>query len=84
MAGETRHINLSENNEEEQYNLILTEIYGALCEKGYDPISQIVGWLKTDDPTYITTHKDARKLTNRKKTDEVLRFILESYFNENK
>ena len=57
----------------------LSEIYQALEEKGYDPINQIVGYLLSEDPTYITNHKNARALVRRLDRDELLRELVRSY-----
>ncbi len=84
MAGETIHIKLPDNNEEKNLDSALKAIYDAMIERGIDPIWQIVGWLKTEDPTYITSHKDARKLANRIDPKDLLHFFVENYFNENK
>ena len=58
---------------------ILREIYVALSEKGYDPINQIVGYLLTEDPTYITTHNNARSLIRRIDRDELLQELVKNY-----
>ncbi len=57
----------------------LTEVYDALKEKGYNPINQIVGYLLSEDPTYITTHKNARSLIRRIDRDELLAAMVKSY-----
>ncbi len=57
----------------------LTEVYDALKEKGYNPTSQIVGYLLSEDPTYITTHKNARSLIRRIDRDELLAAMVKSY-----
>ena len=62
---------------------ILREIYVALSEKGYDPISQIVGYILSEDPTYITTHNNARSLLRRVDRDELLQSLVKNYI-ENK
>jgi len=59
----------------------LTEIYQALDEKGYDPINQIVGYLLSEDPTYITNHKNARALIRQLDRDKLLRELVRSYLN---
>ena len=58
---------------------ILTEVYNALIEKGYDPINQIVGYLLSEDPTYITNHKNARSLIRKIDRDELLQELVEGY-----
>jgi len=57
----------------------LSAVYNALLEKGYNPISQIVGYILSEDPTYITNHNHARVLITRLDRDELLQVIVESY-----
>ncbi|MDE5964061.1 MAG: IreB family regulatory phosphoprotein [Eubacterium sp.] len=57
----------------------LTEVFDALQEKGYNPINQIVGYILSEDPTYITTHKNARSLIRRIDRDELLAAMVKSY-----
>lgn len=57
----------------------LKQVYAALREKGYAPLSQLVGWLLTVDPTYITTHNGARNQIARLDRDELLRDIVADY-----
>ena len=61
---------------------ILTTVYDALKEKGYNPISQIVGYILSEDPTYITTHNNARSLIRRIDRDELLKAMVRSYLGE--
>jgi Uncharacterized protein conserved in bacteria len=61
---------------------ILTVVYDALREKGYNPINQIVGYILSEDPTYITTHNNARSLIRRIDRDELLQVIVKSYLDE--
>ncbi len=58
---------------------ILREIYVALSEKGYNPINQIVGYLLSEDPTYITNYKNARALVRRIDRDELLNELVKNY-----
>ena len=58
---------------------ILKQVYEALEEKGYNPINQIVGYILSGDPTYITSHKDARNLIRRVERDELLE-KMEKYY----
>ncbi len=58
---------------------ILEVVYRANVEKGYDPVNQITGYLVSDDPTYITSHNDARKLVRRLERDEIIEELLLSY-----
>ena len=58
---------------------ILQKVYEALVEKGYNPINQIVGYILSEDPTYITTHNNARSLIRRLDRDELLAAMVKSY-----
>jgi len=63
---------------------ILFSVYQALKEKGYNPISQIVGYILSGDPTYITNHQNARSVIRRLERDELLEEILTFYLEEKK
>ncbi len=58
---------------------ILSKVYNALTEKGYNPVNQIVGYILSGDPTYITSHNNARSLIGRLERDELLEEILVYY-----
>ena len=58
---------------------ILSEVYGALSEKGNDPINQIVGFLLSEDPTYITNHKNARAVISKLDRDKALNTMVKMY-----
>ena len=58
---------------------ILKEVYEALMEKGYNPINQIVGYILSGDPTYITSHKNARNLIRQVERDELLEEMVKTY-----
>ncbi|KYO63954.1 MULTISPECIES: IreB family regulatory phosphoprotein [Thermovenabulum] len=58
---------------------ILEEVYNALKEKGYNPINQIVGYLLSGDPAYITSYKNARNLIRKIERDELLEEIIKTY-----
>ena len=62
---------------------IIASVYGALTEKGYNPINQIVGYLMSGDPTYITSHKGARSLIMCAERDEIIEVFLEDYIENN-
>ena len=62
---------------------ILLKVYDALREKGYDPVNQIVGYLISGDPTYITSHQNARALIRRLERDELLEELILYYINTN-
>ena len=58
---------------------ILKEVYQSLSEKGYNPINQIVGYLLSEDPTYITNHRNARSLICKLDRDELLQELVRNY-----
>ncbi|MGN1310273.1 MAG: IreB family regulatory phosphoprotein [Clostridia bacterium] len=58
---------------------ILKEVYDALQEKGYNPVNQIVGYILSGDPTYITSHKNARNIIRTLERDELLEKMVKSY-----
>ena len=66
---------------EQEYDVasILKDVYEALKEKGYNPINQIVGYIMYGDPTYITSHKNARSLIMKVERDEILEVLFENY-----
>ena len=58
---------------------ILLEVYSALIEKGYDPINQIVGYILSEDPTYITNYNGARSLIRKIDRDKLLNTLVKNY-----
>ena len=58
---------------------IFEQVYEALAEKGYNPVNQIVGYIMSGDPTYITSYKDARKLIRQVERDEIIEELVKSY-----
>lgn len=68
-------------NEEHDIKKVLVQVYDALKEKGYNPINQIVGYILSEDPTYITTHNNARKLIGRIDRDKLLQTLVKSFLN---
>lgn len=78
MSEKTKEIKLANQDEAEVKRIILT-VFDALKEKGYNPISQIVGYILSDDPTYITTHNNARNLIRRIDRFELLQILLRDY-----
>ena len=68
-----------EKEKNAQAKEILKEVYGALVEKGYNPINQIVGYILSGDPTYITSHKDARNKIRQIERDELLDKMVRNY-----
>lgn len=77
----TRKFSLGDQRDME-IKAILTSVYQALQEKGYNPINQIVGYILSEDPTYITNHNNARTLIRQLDRDELLQVLLKSYLNE--
>ena len=74
----TRKFNAAEDKEL-QIHHVLTTVYEALKEKGYNPINQIVGYILSEDPTYITNHQQARTLIRKLDRDELLQVLLRNY-----
>lgn len=58
---------------------VLDLVYTAMDEKGYNPVNQIVGYIMSGDPTYITSHKNARSLIMKVERDEILEVLFENY-----
>lgn len=81
MIDKTIQFSIKEEREDEMRKT-LRVIYDALSEKGYNPISQIVGYLLSEDPTYITTHNNARSLIRRLDRDELLQALVKNYLRE--
>lgn len=61
----------------------LQTVYDALCEKGYNPIAQIIGYLLSEDPIYITSHNNARSIMSKLDRHDILRIMLQHYFDHN-
>ena len=78
MADETIRFSIKNENDEEMKKILL-EVYKALNEKGYNSVSQIVGYILSEDPTYITTHNNARSLVRKLDRDELLQSMVEDY-----
>ena len=80
---------MSENNntitfsikedKEREIKKVLTAVYDSLKQKGYNPLNQLVGYILTEDPTYITNYNNARTLITKIDRDEILQSILKSY-----
>ena len=66
-------------DKDQEIKTILSSVYTSLREKGYNPINQIVGYILSEDPTYITTHNNARTLIRQLDRDELLQVLLKSY-----
>ena len=80
MLDKTMTFSIGDNKELEM-KAVLTTVYDALREKGYNPINQIVGYILSEDPTYITTHNNARTLIRKIDRDELMRELVRSYLN---
>ena len=76
--GETITFSIKNEMERQIYDS-LRKVYEALSEKGYNPINQIVGYILSEDPTYITNHNNARAEIRKIDRDELLRLMVESY-----
>lgn len=61
---------------------ILSSVYNSLMVKGYNPINQIVGYILSEDPTYITTHNNARSLIRKIDRDELLQVLVRKYLGQ--
>jgi uncharacterized protein (UPF0297 family) len=69
---------------QQDYISKLLEVYDALCEKGYNPTAQLVGYVLTEDPTYITTHNNARVTARKIDRDELLKMMIEDFIKNHK
>ena len=78
MNDRTMTFSIGDQTEQEIRNT-LTIVYDSLKEKGYNPINQIVGYILSEDPTYITTHNNARSLIRRIDRDELLQELVKNY-----
>ena len=85
MQQENGNTQLFKVDLEKDYDVreIIASVYEALTEKGYNPVNQIVGYLMSGDPTYITSHKGARSLIMRAERDEIIDLFLEDYIENN-
>ena len=81
MLDKTIQFTIYEDKEKE-IRQVLTAVYDALKQKGYNPINQIVGYILSEDPTYITTHNNARVLVRKLDRDELLQTLVKSYLSE--
>ena len=83
ITNKTTHIDICKTRDSE-IEAIICRVHSALLEKGYDPISQLVGYIMSGDPTYITSHKGARSLITKVERDEILEVVFSKYLSENK
>ena len=82
MTGENTIKFTVPSDDKENMRTILRNVFDALNEKGYNPINQIVGYLLSEDPTYITTYHNARTLIRRLDRDEMLQILVKEYLND--
>ena len=80
MSDKTIKFTIKEEPEDKRQ--IINKVYNALKEKGYNPISQLVGYILSEDPTYITTHNNARSLICKLDRDELLQELVRHYLFE--
>lgn len=78
MNDKTMTFSIGDQTEQEIRRILIT-VYDALKEKGYNPINQIVGYILSEDPTYITTHNNARNLIRRIDRDTLLQSLVKYY-----
>lgn len=78
---DTIKFSIKDEHESEMLRTLNT-VYDALEEKGYNPVSQIVGYILSEDPTYITTHNNARNLVRKIDRDELLQILVKNYLNK--
>ena len=76
--GDTQFISVGKE-QETGVKLVLSTVYEALMEKGYNPVNQIVGYIMSGDPTYITSHQSARSLIMKVERDELVEELLSEY-----
>ena len=81
MLDRTQTFSIGTDNDIEMKK-VLTIVYDALREKGYNPINQLVGYILSEDPTYITTHNNARALIRKIDRDDLLRALVRSYLGD--
>lgn len=72
-----------EKDSQDRVKLVLADVYQALKEKGYNPVNQIVGYIMSGDPTYITSHNNARSMIMKAERDELVEEMLIAYIEAN-
>lgn len=80
--GNTQFFNV-QTEPETGVKLVLETVYDALKEKGYNPVNQIVGYIMSGDPTYITSHNSARSMVMKVERDELVEELLTAYIKNN-
>ncbi|WP_194608438.1 IreB family regulatory phosphoprotein [Clostridium vitabionis] len=76
---DTRYFKAVQDDKKMEVSEVLREVYVALTEKGYNPINQMVGYIMSGDPTYITSHKSARSLIMKVERDEIVEELMRAY-----
>ena len=79
---ETMKFDNMENERTKEVQDIICAVYNALKVKGYNPVSQLVGYILSGDPTYITNYNTARRIINRVERDEILEELVKNYLKE--
>jgi uncharacterized protein (UPF0297 family) len=77
----TRKFAIADDGNKEMKS-ILTSVYTAMQEKGYNPINQIVGYILSEDPTYVTSHNNARSMIRKLDRDELLQELVRQYLRQ--
>ena len=80
---ETMKFSAVEKENDSEARKILVSVYTALAETGYNPVNQIVGYILSGDPTYITSHNNARVIIRRLERDELLEELVDNYIKNN-
>ncbi|GIN71022.1 UPF0297 protein YrzL [Bacillus sp. J14TS2] len=80
----TMRFDFHEDPMEREVKEVLLQVYGALQEKGYHPINQIVGYLLSGDPAYIPRHQDARNMMRKLERDEIIEELVKSYLKQHR
>ncbi|MCL2501004.1 MAG: IreB family regulatory phosphoprotein [Defluviitaleaceae bacterium] len=79
LNSDTQKFGAYERNNTHEIKKILETVYYALDEKGYNPLTQIIGYILSGDPTYITSHQNARALIGKLERDELLEELVRDY-----
>lgn len=82
MASQETFIFKGDQNKAEIIKGVVEKVYAALKEKGYNPVNQMVGYIISGDPTYITSHEGARALITQIQRDDLLEEIVKNYLNQ--
>jgi len=82
ISSDTLKFDAYERNNPYEIKRILEHVYAALAEKGYNPLTQIIGYILSGDPTYITGHNNARALIGRLERDELLEELVRDYLRD--